>query len=106
MKASGTAASTGTVTISGGSITPVTKYMKATGTAASTGTVGISGGSTSTTTKYLHHGHTAAALGSPSTASVAPSGHTHSYGSSTALTTGNNSGSAVAAVTSVAASTD
>ncbi len=101
MKATGTAASTGTVTISGGSVTPVTKYMKATGTAASTGTVGISGGSTSTTTKYLHHTHTGAALGSPSTSAVAPSGHTHSYGSSTALTTEKNSGSAVAAVTDV-----
>lgn len=101
MKATGTAASTGTVTISGGSITPVTKYMKATGTAASTGTVGISGGSTSTTTKYLHHTHTGAALGSPSTSAVAPSGHTHSYGSSTALTTEKNSGDAVAAVTDV-----
>ena len=39
------------------------------------------------------------------TASVAPSGHTHSYGSSTALTTGNNSGSAVAAITGLAANT-
>lgn len=209
MKATGTAASTATVGISGGSITPVTKYMKATGTAAGTGTVGISGGSiskttkyfhpsittasaateapsattsfvtgvtggtTSATTKYLHHTHTgasangtasavtgvasngtatvltgvkggtttattkylhhthngASASGTTSavtgvtsngtttavtglstsklvTASAAPNAHKHSYGSSAALTTGNNSGTAVAAVTSVDESTD
>lgn len=93
MKPTGTAASKATVGISGGSITPVTKYLLTEGVAASTGTVGISGGSVSKTTKYLHHTHDAASLGSPSTSNAAPHTHTHSYGSSTALTTGNNSGS-------------
>ena len=106
MKVTPTAASTATVGISGGSITPVTKYMKKTTTAASTGTVGISSAAASVTTKYLHHAHTGASLGTPSTASVAPNSHTHSYGSSTALTTGNNSGTAVAAITAVSASTN
>lgn len=128
MKAAGTAASTGTVTISGGSITPVTKYMKKTTTAASTGTVGISGGSTTTSTKYLHHSHTPASsattgtavtgvasdgtakvltgVKASSTASVAPSGHAHSYGNTTALTTGTNSGTAVDAVTELADATN
>ena len=106
MKATGTAAGTGTVTISGGSITPVTKYMKKTTTAASTGTVGISSTDASVITKYLHHAHAGASLGTPSTSSVAPSSHTHSYGSSTALTTDNNSGTAVEAITAVDASTN
>lgn len=158
----------GTVTISGGSYTPTSKYMKATCTAASTGTVGISGGSVTkttkyfhptittetatattgapsatttfvtgvtggtatATTKYLHHTHTGASGNDTGTAvtavaadgtttavtgistsklvttTAAPNSHTHSYGSSTALTTGNNSGDAVAAVTAVSASTN
>jgi hypothetical protein len=85
-----------------------TKYLHHTHTAASgtNGTVGISGGSVNKTTYYLEHAHTGASLGSPTTANAAPHTHTHSYGSSTALTTGNNSGTAVAAVTAVSASTD
>lgn len=124
MKVAGTAASTGTVSLSGGSITPVTKYMKKTTVAASTGTVDISGGSTTTSTKYLHHSHAPASVATTgtavtsvasdgtaevltgvkasSTASVAPSGHTHSYGNTAALTTGTNSGIAVDAVTELA----
>jgi hypothetical protein len=74
--------------------------------AATTGTVGISGGSISPTTYYLEHGHTGASLGTASTANAAPHTHTHSYGSSTALTTTANSGTAVAAVTEVKASTN
>jgi hypothetical protein len=74
--------------------------------AATTGTVGISGGSITPTTYYLEHGHTAASLGTASTANAAPHTHTHSYGSSTALTTTANSGTAVAAVTEVKASTN
>lgn len=104
MKATSAAADTGTVTISGGSITPVTKYMKRTNTAASTGTVGLSDSDASVTTKYLHHTHTVASLGTASTASVAPSGHTHTF--SDGATTEANSGTAIAAVTEVAASTD
>lgn len=117
------AAITGTVGISGGSISKTTYYLDHTHTGASAGSTasavtgvasngtttavtGVTGGTTTATTHYLAHTHNAASLGTPSTSSVAPSGHTHSYGSSTALTTGNNSGSAVAAVTSVAASTN
>ena len=70
---------TGTVTISGGSYSATPKYMKATTEAASTGTVGISGGSVSKTTKYFHPSIT----------------------TDTAAATGNNSGSAVAAVTAI-----
>lgn len=92
-----------------------------------TGYGSFSGGSITPTTYYLAHGHTGASAKSSAsaitavaadgtatvltgvkasgTASVAPSGHTHSYGSSTALTTGNNSGSAVAAITSLTANT-
>ena len=69
-------ASTGTVTISGGSYSGTTRYMKVTPTAASTGTVGISGGSgtfygtrstsgsgtTARRTLTLSHSHTAASL--------------------------------------------
>lgn len=95
------AASTGTVTISGGSYSATTKYMAHSTTAASTGTVGISGGSISPTTKYLHHTHTAATLGTASTSTAAPSGHTHSF--SDDATTAANSGSAVNAITSLAA---
>lgn len=39
------------------------------------------------------------------TASVAPSGHTHSYGSSTTLTTSANSGTKVTAVTGISSTT-
>lgn len=60
-----------------------------TGTAASTGTVGF----------------TAASLGTASTSDVAPAAHTHSYGSSTALTTSSNSGTAITALTGVKVTT-
>lgn len=93
------AASTGTVGISGGSYSATTKYMAHSNTEASTDTVGISGGSITPTTKYLHHTHTGASLSGTTTDSVAPSGHTHSYGSSAALTTTANNGSAVDAIT-------
>lgn len=67
----------------------------------------VSGGSAvSATTKYLHHTHTGASLGTASTANAAPHTHTHDYGSSTALTSSTNSGTAVAAVTEVKASTN
>jgi hypothetical protein len=101
MKITTAAASKSAVTINGGSCTPTTKYMKDETAAASTASVSLTGGSIDVVTKYLHHTHTGAALGSPSTKSVAPHTHTHSYGSSTALTTSANSGSAVKAVTSV-----
>jgi hypothetical protein len=73
---------------------------------ATTGTVGISGGSITPTTYYLEHGHTGASLGTASTANAAPHTHTHSYGNSTAITTTANSGTAVSAVTAVEASID
>lgn len=88
---------------------------------------GIKGGTTTATYKYLEHTHIPSTEGSSAsavtavaangttsvltgvkatgTASVAPSGHTHSYGSSTALTSSANSGSAVAAITGLAANT-
>jgi hypothetical protein len=102
-----------------------TKYLKKTLTSASTGTVGISSGSITPTTKYLHHTHTGASVGTTNTAitgvsadgtatvvtgvatgklvttTAAPNTHTHSYGSTTALATGTNSGDAVKAVTAV-----
>jgi hypothetical protein len=116
MKATGNAASTGTVTISGGSISSTTKYFhpSITTTSTASGTpsattsfvTGVQGGTTSATTHYLAHAHNAASLGTASTANVAPHTHTHSYGSSTALTTTDNSGTAVAAVTEVKASTN
>ena len=56
-----------------------------TGTAAATGTVGF----------------TAASLGTPTTSNVTPSGHTHAYGSSIAITSGANSGTKVTALTGV-----
>ena len=101
-----TAASLGTATtksvgISGGSYTATTKYLKKTTTAASKASVGISGGSISPTTKYLHYSHTAATLGTADTTNVAPSGHTHSYGTDTALPTTLNTGDAVEAVIEV-----
>lgn len=71
----------------------------------------VSGGSAvTTTTKYMKVGTTAAdtttvltGVKVTSTSDVAPAGHTHSYGSSTALTTSANSGSAVTAITGLAA---
>lgn len=95
------AASTGTVTISGGSYSATTKYMAHSTTAAGTGTVGISGGSISPTTKYLHHTHTGASLSGTKTSSVAPSGHTHTF--SDDATTEATTASAVSAITSLAA---
>lgn len=98
--------------------------------ATTTFVTGVTGGATTATTKYLHHTHTGASANASAsavtavaadgtttavtgistsklvTATAAPNSHTHSYGSSTALTTGNNSGSAVAAVTAVSASTN
>ena len=59
-------ASTGTVSISGGSYTATTKYMKISADSASTGTVGISGGSYTGTTKYMKKTTTAASTGSVS----------------------------------------
>ena len=82
---------------------------------------GVQGGTTSATTKYLSAAPTyeavasaansgtnfnaATAVSITSTGNAAPNEHTHSYGSTTALTTTANSGSAVAAVTEVKDST-
>lgn len=89
-------AGTGTVTISGGEYTANTKYL----TAAPGHTSTVS--SVNSGTDF----NAATAVAANGTASVAPNEHTHSYGSSTALTTSANSGSAVAAVTEVKASTN
>ena len=71
--------------VSGGSeVTVTTRYMKIETTDADTKTV-LTG------------------VKATSTADAAPAGHTHSYGSSTALTTSANSGSAVAAITNLTA---
>ena len=70
---------TGTVGISGGSISKTTKYFHpsiTTDTAATTGTpsatttvlTGVKGGTTTATTKYLHHTHTSASAGTTGTA--------------------------------------
>ena len=102
----GAAATTGTVGISGGSISTTTKYLHHTHTGASAGTTAsaitaVSGGTTTATTHYLAHGHTAASAGSSGsavtavaangtatvltgvkasgTATVAPNEHTHTY---------------------------
>ena len=69
--------------------------------AAVTGYGSFSGGSITPVTKYLTHTHTGASLGTPSTKNAAPHTHTHSYGSSTALTTSGNSGTNFDAVTGV-----
>jgi hypothetical protein len=69
----------GTVGISGGSISKTTKYFHpsiTTDTAATTGTpsatttvlTGVKGGTTTATTKYLHHTHTSASAGTTGTA--------------------------------------
>lgn len=101
MKITTAAASKSAVTINGGSCSGTLRYMKDETAAADTKSVSLTGGSIDVVTKYLHHTHTAAALGSPTTKPVAPHPHTHSYGSSSALTTSVNSGSAVKVVTSV-----
>lgn len=91
---------------------------------------GVTGGTTTATTKYLHHTHTAASAdefgvavtdvsenGTATavtglstsklvTTTVAPNEHTHTYGSSTAVVTGTNGGTAVKAVTEVEPSVD
>jgi hypothetical protein len=108
--ASHTAASLGTPTTGTAAPNAHTHSVTATGTvnlgSNTTSTDGvayisaISGGTAvDATTKYLHHTHSGASLGSPTTKNVAPNAHTHSYGSSTALATSANSGSAVAAIT-------
>lgn len=98
--------------VSGGSAVSATvKYMKfnagttppASATFTGTNSTGVVTGGT---TYYLDHVHTGAGLGDPSTASVAPSGHKHTYGSSAALDTTTNSGTAVAAVTAINNSTN
>lgn len=118
---------TGTVSISGGEYTAVPKYLSAapsntsTASAAPSATTsvvtGVTGGTTSATTRYLSAAPTntatnsatnsgtnfnaATAVSITSTGNAAPNEHTHSYGSTTALTTTANSGSAIAAVTEV-----
>ena len=72
-----TASGTGTVTISGGSYSATTRYLSAAPTNTSTETTENSG------TNF----NAATAVAANGTASVAPSGHTHSYGSAEALTT-------------------
>jgi hypothetical protein len=103
MKVASTAASKASVGIEGGSIDVGTRYMKITTEAAGTGTVGINGGGITAVTKYLVHTHTPASLGAASTANAAPHTHKHSYGSSTALTTSANSGTAISAITAIGA---
>lgn len=118
-------ATTGTVGISGGSISKTTKYlththtaasateryMKATGNAASTGTVSISGGSITPVTKYMKKTTTAASTGTVgiSGGSITPSTkylhHTHtaaSAGSTGSAITGVASNGTVNAVTAIA----
>ena len=89
-------AGTDTVTISGGEYTTTTKYLTATPKHTATGS------SENTGTNF----NAATAVAANGTTSVSPNEHTHSYGSSTALTTTANSGTAVAAVTEVKASTN
>ena len=124
---SASSSGTGTVSISGGEYTAVTKYLSAApnnatfpsaAPSATTSVVtGVTGGTTSATTRYLSAAPTntatnsatnsgtnfnaATAVSITSTGNAAPNEHTHSYGSTTALTTTANSGSAVAAVTEV-----
>ena len=62
MKKSVTAASTSSVGINGGGVTPVIKYANIATTAASKGTVTISGGSVTPVTKYLSKSILAATL--------------------------------------------
>ena len=60
----------------------------------------VEGKSTSATGDVAYiSSHTNASLGTATSASAAPSGHTHSYGSSTPLTTSGNSGSGITAIT-------
>lgn len=105
--------------------TATTYYLDHAHTGASvsnTGTVTVSGGTTSATLKYLSAApdHTATpsvtnsgtnfnaatAVAITNTGNAAPANHTHNYGSDTALTTGANSGTAIAAVTEIKASTN
>jgi hypothetical protein len=87
--------------VSGGSITPVERYLDHTHIASTEGATGTA------VTAVAANGTAVVLTGvkASGTASVAPSGHTHSYGSSTALTTGNNTGSAVAAITGLTVNT-
>lgn len=67
-------ASTGTVGINGGSVTPTIKYMKKSVTAASTSSVGINGGGVTPVIKYANIATTAASKGTVtiSSGSVTP----------------------------------
>lgn len=90
------ASGTGTVTISGGTTASTTKYLSATPTHTSTNSAANSG------TNF----NAATAIQITNTSNVAPSGHTHSYGSSQALTTATENEDPVAAVIEVKASTN
>ena len=70
-----TSAAKGTVTISGGSVTPDTKYVKVATTAASKGTVTISGGAVTPVTKYMGHSKTAAKITPSFTGTAATLSH-------------------------------
>ena len=70
-----TSASKGTVTISGGEVKPVTKYVKVATTAATKGTVTISGGEVNPVTKYMGHSKTAAKITSSFTGTAATLSH-------------------------------
>ena len=108
MKATTTAAGTGTVGISGGSISKTTKYLSAspsttstnsgTPSATTTFVTGVTGGTTTATTKYLS-ASTSATTSTNTT--VASHTHTHSYGSSTALTTGDGSNATATAISGI-----
>lgn len=82
---------------SGTAVAAVTGYGSFSGGSGSfSATRSTSGsGDTARRTLTFSHTHTAASLGSPSTSNVAPNNHTHSYGSSTALTSSTNSGTKV-----------
>jgi len=92
------------VSVSGG--TGTTKYMKVTTSAASTGTVGISGGSISKTTKYLSAGFTGSSATTSSisgTTNVASTSHTHSVTGTVSLGSNTTSTDGVAYTESVTA---
>ena len=70
-----TSAAKGTVTISGGSVNPVTRYVKVATTAASKGTVTISGGSVNPVIRYMGHSTTAAKITPSFTGTAATLSH-------------------------------
>lgn len=85
-------------------LSKTTKYMKATTTAASTGTVGISGGSISKTTKYLAASTTSSSSTTSSisgTTNVASTSHTHGVTGTVDLGSNTTATSGIAYISSV-----